>query len=228
MFSDYQPPEALQSALSQAAIAAADLDPASRSVSVVVECPCYISDKLIEQAQRDIAALYGLRSLTVTAVHPADQLHNADPDDLMQMFVQLNSMARGSLAGAQWTWEGSTLHIRLRGNGKQVIEDCIPQVRMSLSRRFSTQVDIRVEAGQALEGKELFDAMEKMRVGSMGQIAAMPAAQKKQQAASEDGAIFGRAFSGNAVPMKDLRPEMGGVIVTGSLFVMAGIIISGV
>ena len=37
MFPEYQPPEALYSALSQAAIVAADLDPESRAVTVLVE-----------------------------------------------------------------------------------------------------------------------------------------------------------------------------------------------
>ena len=36
MFPDYEPPEALRAALSQAAIAAADLDPENRRVAVAV------------------------------------------------------------------------------------------------------------------------------------------------------------------------------------------------
>ena len=218
MFSDYQPPEALQSALSQAAIAAADLEPQTRSVSVAVEFPQYISGKLLDQVRQDICGLYGLRSLEITAVHPADQLQNIEPDELMQMFVKINSMTRGSLAGANWNWEGNTLTIHLKANGKQAIEECVPQVRMELTQRFQTQVEICVEAGESLEGKELFDAVEKMRVDLMGRSVSAPAQQKKQQTVLEDGTFFGRSFTGHPTPMKDLRPDMGGVIVEGVVF----------
>ena len=48
MFSDYAPPEPLESVLSQAAIVAADLDPSARRVCVAIECPQYIPQRLIE------------------------------------------------------------------------------------------------------------------------------------------------------------------------------------
>ncbi len=217
MFSEYQPPEPLQSGLSQAAIVAADLDPETRTISVAVESEQYIPESLLEQAQRQICTLYGLRDLQITPVFSEKELHKIQPEELLQMFVRLNSMTRGSLAGAQWRWQGNTLTVQLKANGKQLIEECVPQVRRTLSQRFQTPVDIQIEAGQSLEGKALFAAMEKMRFGSIGQSAAAPA-QPKKQAASADGAIFGRGFSGNATPMKDLRPNQSGVIVEGRVF----------
>ena len=42
MFPDYEPPEELLSALSQAAIVAADIDPSSRRVHVAVHSEQYI------------------------------------------------------------------------------------------------------------------------------------------------------------------------------------------
>jgi hypothetical protein len=55
-----------------------------------------------------------------------------EADDLMQMFVQYNSMARGSLAGAGWEWEDNKLTIKLRANGKETLLDAVPMVQKTL------------------------------------------------------------------------------------------------
>ena len=100
MFSDYDPPEPLKSALSQTVICAADLDPALRTVDVSLECPYYIPQRHLDQASREIAGIYGLKLLEISVVYPADQLQKIEPEELLAMFVRENSMARGSLAGA--------------------------------------------------------------------------------------------------------------------------------
>ena len=163
MFPDYQPPETLYEPFSQAAITAADIDPEKRSVTVTLASDTYIPQKLLQKAAGDIAAVYELRNLQIEPVYPASQLQTMEADDLMQLFVSENSMTRGSLAGAKWIWEGKTLHIGLMANGKDTLLECVPAVRRTLAQRFGVQVDIQVEAGQNLEGKALFEAMEAMR-----------------------------------------------------------------
>jgi len=121
MFSDYEPPEPLKSALSQAAIVAADLDPAARKIHVAIHSDKYIPQYQLRVAQQDICEIYGLHELLLTATFPADQLTMIEPAELMELFVQQNSMTRGSLAGAQWSWEGQTLLIHLPANGKKVV-----------------------------------------------------------------------------------------------------------
>ena len=163
MFPDYEPPEELRAALSQAAIAAADVDPENRSVNVVLHSDNYIPQRLLDRAGRDIAVLYGLKRLELTATHPGTELHKMEPEELMQLFVSRNSMSRGSLAGAKWEWEGEYLTIRLLGNGKKELEELIPQVQTALRERFAAPVTISIQAGAVLEGKALFEAMESMR-----------------------------------------------------------------
>ena len=102
MFPDYEPPEELRAALSQAAIVAADIDPEAGSVSVAVHSESYIPQRLLDKAGKDIAVLYGLRKLALTATHPESELQKIEPEELMQLFVSRNSMTRGSLAGAKW------------------------------------------------------------------------------------------------------------------------------
>ena len=106
MFSDYEPPEGMKAALSQAAIAAADIHLESRSVQVAAHSPSYIPRRLLETAEREVAALYGLSRVEITVTHPASELQKIEPEELMMLFVSRNSMTRGTLAGAKWEWEG--------------------------------------------------------------------------------------------------------------------------
>lgn len=220
MFPDYRPPEELYTALSQAAIAAADIDPEERSVHVAVHAEHYIPERLLSRAGRDIAALYGLHRLELTATHPAGELTKIENEELMGMFVRCDSMARGSLAGAKWIWEGVNLTIKLVANGKETLLEHVPTVQNILRERFGVPVTITVEAGQALEGKALFDAMESMR-GSV--LESLPTAVVRQEKSEmkvvpPSETFYGKPFKGSAVPMKELSLDMGTVIVEGKVF----------
>ena len=163
MFPDYVPPEELQQALSQAAIVAADIDPEEGRVHVALHSENYIPQRLLTQVEKDITMLYGLRQLVLTATHPETELHKIEPEELMHLFVSRNSMARGTLAGAKWEWNGFDLTVKLVANGKDALAEHIPTVQTVLRERFACPVTITVEAGQTLEGKALFEAMESMR-----------------------------------------------------------------
>ena len=117
MFSQYQPPEDICDVLSQAAVVAADIDPQRRRVEVCVHNEQYLPQRILKTVGEDIAAAYGLHQVEILATHPAHQLQCIEPQELQDLFVAQNSMNRGSLAGARWEWEGSTLHIHLAGNG---------------------------------------------------------------------------------------------------------------
>ena len=221
MFPDYEPPEVLESALSQAAIVAADIDPDHGAVMIAAHAPVYVPKRLIDQAQKEIGRLYGLRSLKLTVTHPGDQLRYIESEELLSLFVELNSMNRGSLAGAKWEWEETALTVKLLGNGKKELEECVPAVQNVLRERFAVPVTIAIEAGTMLEGKALFEAMDSMRLKLMQErpTAAAPAKEKeKQSAAVQSETFYGKPFRGNVVPMKDLNLDMGSVIVEGKVF----------
>ena len=220
MFSGYEPPEALQSALSQAAIMAADIDPATRRVSVVIESEEYIPKRLLDDACREISRMYGLASLELTAIHPAGELHKIEPEELRELFVSRNSMTRGSLAGARWEWRDEQLTVHLMSNGKKELEELVPQVENDLRERFAVPVRIHIESGKTLDGQALFDAMEVMRsqmIASLPKTAA-PKKPEQQSAAENPETIYGKPFRGPAIPMKELSLDMGSVIVEGRVF----------
>jgi hypothetical protein len=142
MFPDYEPPEELQQALSQAAIVAADIFPETGTVETVIHSESYIPQRLLDQTAREIASLYGLRKLTLTATHPESELPKIEPEELMQLFVSRNSMARGTLAGARWTWDGYDLTVKLVANGKDALTEHIPVVQNLLRERFACPVTL--------------------------------------------------------------------------------------
>ena len=141
MFPDYEPPEELEMALSQAAIVAADINPMTRRVDVVIHAERYIPRRILNIAAREIAAVYGLQNLLITSTHPAHQVQFVEPEELMAMFVAENSMAIGILAGAQWEWDGVGFLVRLRGNGKKTLEECLPRVQQILREQELGQPD---------------------------------------------------------------------------------------
>ena len=218
MFPDYQPPEPLDGMLSQAAITAADIDPENRTVTVRMTSDTYIPQRLLTKAAGDIAGIYSLRRLHIEPVYPASQLQSVEPEDWMQLFMLENSMTRGSLAGAAWSWKDNILHIDLQANGKDMLMECVPAVRRRIAAQFGTQVQIEIKAGKNLEGKALFEAMEAMRSSMITTLPANAAAPKKETAPVDNGAIYGKPFKGKSVPMKDMSLDMGIIIVEGRVF----------
>ena len=105
MFAQYDPKESVRDLLSRAEIVSAGIDQATRVINVAIYSPSYISAKVLETVASDICACYRLTALNISAHFPAEQLSQIDPEDLMAMFVEVNSMARSVLAGAKWSWD---------------------------------------------------------------------------------------------------------------------------
>ena len=206
--------------LSQAAIAAADISAEERSVHVVLHSESYIPQRLLDQTAKEISGLYGLRRMNLTATHPASELRKIEPEELRDLFVMHDSMARGSLAGAKWEWSGESLTIRLAANGKAALMEHVPAVQQNLRERFAAPVTIAIETGNELEGKALIDAMQTLREETIRKMPAAVAAQEKREEKpqTQSEAFYGKPFRGNAVPMKDLTMDMGTVIVEGRVF----------
>ncbi len=218
MFSDYEPPEVLEAALSQAAIVAAEIDALKRQIRIIIHSDTYIPQCCLEQVSKELCSLYDLAGLCITARYPASELQKMDAMELMMLFVCQNSMTRGSLAGAKWSWEGNKLTICLLANGKDAICECIPKVREQLKERFGVNVEICVEAVTCLEGQALFDALEKMRMEAIPELPSCGCQEKKPAAPAQPDVLYGKPFRGEAVQMKTVDLNMNTIIVEGKVF----------
>ena len=224
MFPDFAPPEKLAPTLSQAAIVAGEIDPVKRGVSLVLHTENYIPQWELDGVAQAVAGLYGLESLHLQAVHPASQLTKIHPRELMELFVREDSLSRAALAGAGWRWEGNTLHIQLRANGKKALEACVPGVCRNLGERFAAQAQVEIHCGENLEGAQLYAAMEQMRQNMMesipqpggGKTPEKPQSQPKQTQQSQT--IYGKPFQGKPIPMSEVDLNQGFVIVEGKVF----------
>ena len=87
MFPDYEPPEELRAALSQAAIVAADIDMEARGVHVLLHSDSFIPQRLLSSTAREIGQLYGLRSLVIEATHPETELCKMEKEELILLPV---------------------------------------------------------------------------------------------------------------------------------------------
>ena len=219
MFPDYAPPEGWETVLSQAAVVAADIDPVKRQVDLALHSQRYIPKRVMDGVVTDLRNLYGLQNFFVTLTHPADQLTNLEPEELLALFVEENSMHRAALAGAEWTWEAEQLTVRLRGNGVKELEESAAVICRKLRQRFAAPVSIRFEAGQMLEGQALFDAMDKLRYTMLEPRPNGSGGEKKSQpAAAEPTAFYGKPIKGQVTSMKDVTLDMGSVIIEGRVF----------
>ena len=220
MFPDYEPPEEIRKALSQAALVAVDIRAENRSVEVAAHTDTYVPRRLTRQAEKDILSLYGLRNLEITLTHPAAELSKIEPEELRDLFVDLDPMTRASLAGAKWAWDGGHLTVCLVANGKAGVEAQIPAVVKTLQQRFAAEVTISVEANHDLTGAELSKAMEKLREEALSAAptASAKQAQKEERKPQDSDTFYGKPFRGTAVPMKDLNLDMGTIIVEGKVF----------
>jgi len=220
MFPDYEPPEEIRKALSQAALVAVDIRAENRSVEVAAHTDTYVPRRLTRQAEKDILSLYGLRNLEITLTHPATELFKIEPEELRDLFVDLDPMTRASLAGAKWAWDGGHLTVCLVANGKAGVEAQIPAVVKTLQERFAAEVTISVEANHDLTGAELSRVMEKLREEALSAAptASAKQAQKEERKPQDSDTFYGKPFRGTAVPMKDLNLDMGTIIVEGKVF----------
>ena len=222
MFALYQPPEQEAALFAQAAVRAAQIDPVKRTVMVEMEAPGYIPERIIQSVSRQIEEHYGLERLEIYQYFPESELAKLESGELTSMFVAEDSICRGTLAGAKYEWEGTDLTIRLRANGKDTLEACIPAVRQRLNAMFATQVSVSVVSGKDLQGQALYDAMEKIRSEAVIRQAKPVFVEKKTVPAASAGgstdAIYGKPFRATPVPMKDIKLDMGIVTVEGKVF----------
>ncbi len=218
MFPEYTLPQPLEKYLLQAAVTAADIVPEKRSIHLTINSPEYIPQRILAETEQDICSIYGLNKLKIDAQHPANQLSKIEHEELMSLFVSHNPMTRGALAGAQWSWEDTTLNIQLVANGKDSVEECMSAVCEVLYNKFGVRICVNISVGEDLSGQALIDAMADLRNEALKAIPVTESIEKKATAPKESDAFFGRTIKNAPIPMKDLDLNMGSVVVEGRVF----------
>ena len=220
VFSDYDPPQEQYAALQFCRLVQGEINQTERKIHVAFDTDNYIPRRCFDEVEDWLSGHYQLRNVSVECSFPASQVSAIEAEELRDLFVQQDSMARGYLAGALWQWEDNTLTVCIKSNGKQELEKSIPVVKQLLHKRFGAEVEIHIDSACTLEGQALFEAMEKMRQEMVEDLPKLAAEEKKAAPVVSNEAIFGKPFRGKAVAMKDLNLDMGSVIVEGKVFAL--------
>ena len=221
VFARYQPQERDRVLLEKVLLRHADLDPAKGIICVEVDCGEYISDRQWKEISDEITFIYGLNELHLNLHYPLEQLQRMEPEELTQIFVEENSMAKGVLAGCKYSWNGTELHIDLRANGKQTIEECKSAVCRKFKHICGEDVTLSIESHKDLQGQELFDAMEAMRTEMISKNpVAIHEAEKKaaSSAPAPSDTLYGKPFKFPVMPMKEISLDKGVATVEGRVF----------
>ena len=221
LFPDYEPEDEQRALLSALRLRDAQLDRASRTITLELDSEVYITEELLDTARAAIEQRYGLRALELQVHYPESALETLPPRALYRAFTQAYSPAAASLAGARWEITRERIDVHLPANGRAELLEHIPKVQRFIEERFGVRVPIEIHAHSERSAQELFAETERIRREAMKNAPVVAAAKEraaKPSAPMPENWIFGRPFRAEPTPMKDLNLDMYRVCVQGKVF----------
>ena len=220
MFTQYKPGEELQPLLQEAVIRHAEIDQNQKRVSVTLGCPVYISQGQLDRVARELARVYGIRTMQLHPEYQAELLGQMDFSELNQAIIREYALASAILAGAQWSLSDGELHLKLRANGVEEIRPHLRAAEDYIQKRFGQHISIQIESGKELCRQELFEETEKLRQDAIESLE-IPASVAEKKPVAEPAAsnvVYGKPFKGEPTAMKELNLDMFKVAVEGEVF----------
>ncbi len=221
MFSEYEPGEAELNIWKQVELKNAELNPQMRSIVVELFSPHYISHEHVSRITETLTGLYGLQKLDLRLTYPQQAISETEPRDLIDILCVAYPAARALLAGSRWTLDTERVTIHLAVNGKDRLQPHMRPLQDQLQQWFGISPEIILESFSTLEGAALFEETQRIRMKAIKQIplpTVSPSETKSEQRKQlPTDLIYGRPFSGEATPMKDLSLDMHKVIVEGEV-----------
>ncbi|MDD6642817.1 MAG: PolC-type DNA polymerase III [Firmicutes bacterium] len=221
MFFEYQPDEPLRAALLQAAVSHAEIDQENKSISLSVLFSEYLPAKDLQEAEQALCGLYGLHRVTIKPQYPASELQKLEGTELSRVLIARYSPAVASLAGCTWELAEGESTLYLRANGKDAMLPHLPAAEQYIFERFGVRTQIKIVAGNELDGEALFAETERLRQEAARDLPAVPAATSGGKKAEQPPSmIYGKPFKGAALAMREITLDQQGerVIVEGKIF----------
>ncbi len=223
LFPDLDLGEELEALLQQNTVESVDLRVKEREVAVVIRSEVYLPLGLLTRLEQRVRDHYELKTVSVEPRYEAALLKEMDFSDLTGLLTGFYPAAPAILAGCRWEAEENTLHAHLKGNGLSDLKPHLHRAEAWLGECFGTPVRIELHAGKELSAEELFAETKRIREEAMEQApapmlrteASRPAG--KNEAQSSD-LIFGKPFSQELTPMRELNADMFKVCVEGEVF----------
>ncbi len=218
LFPNLNTPE-LQALTERMQVAGVDLNAEERSITVRVRCRCYERAALLQQCERAIARAYGLRSVKLDPVFPANELSKLEPTEVVRLLSEVYSPARGILAGAKWQIDDAagTVRADLQANGADELAPHLYQADEILGRMFDREVHIELHSAHAMDVSALFDRTEALREKMISQLPRVETPRGEATPKESFSILYGRRFQGKPIPISSLDLDMGRVIIEGEV-----------
>ena len=222
LFGAYEPEEHIKELLEDVRIFSAEVDMKARSAEVIVRPEVYVPLKSIRKVEQGISHTYGISRFTLKAVYGSEGIGLLRPEDVGEYLAELFAPSLSILAGCRYEIEGDTLHIYLKGNGKDMLTRHIFKAQQWLSDMFETEIHIDVVVGKEPDAKALFAATEKIRQQTLEKLPKVSEPVKLQKIAATENPnlLYGKAIKGDVTPLKNISMDSGRVVVEGEIFAL--------
>ncbi len=222
MFFEYQPHEPLRAYLEQAAVCRGEIDRENKHIELHISAPDYIPLQSVEQAEREIGELYGLRMVNIVPNYPREALAHIEGTDLSRQIIQAYSPAAAILAGCRWELASGESFLHLRANGKDQITPYLYHAERYIKKCFSVETKITLVCGEEKGLEELFAQTEQIRKEAMRDIPAVNFTSEKSEKkpAESASAIYGKPVKGKVIPMSEITQDRQGekLVIEGKIF----------
>ena len=200
-----------------------DLHVKEREVSVRVRSEVYLPLGLLSRTEQTLREHYDLKAASIEPRYDPVLLPTLDFSDLTGLLTGFYAAAPAILAGCRWEIEDTIVHAHLRGNGVTELRPSLRRAEDWLSVCFGVPVRIELHGGKELSAEELFAETKRIRDEAREQAPAPvvraedPRPTEKKETRSPD-MLFGKPFSQEPTPMRELNADMFKVCVEGEVF----------
>ncbi len=206
-----------------------------RTIDVTVRFDNFIPDVLVDKAKAQIIQFMGLSSLNFEYFYKSEMFCDKWIPFLVKELERKFSAGKTFLDGALYTVEDSKITITLKRNGKEILkqlgidEYILKTVRQRFDRVVSVEIVSSMPNAPEEEAKALLEVQKQEATKIKAPAPDKPKEEKKKQPAvktyddlpislTNAKAVFGTQIKQKPVPIKDISPEDGSVVVWGDVF----------
>ncbi len=206
-----------------------------RTISVTVRFDCYVPDSIVEKAKGQISSYMALSSLDFEYKYPEGLYCDGWFPFIAKELEEKFSAGRTFLDGALYSIENNLFTITLRKNGKNILNQLGVEeyIVKAVKRRFDKSVSVKIISSSPNaaeeEAKALLELQKQEAAKVKPPVTERTAEPKKKEPAvktyddlpislTNAKAVFGAQIKQKPVPIKDISPEDGSVVVWGDVF----------
>ncbi len=226
LFRAYTPDDHIRPLLDDVRVFDAEIDMAVRRVRVTIHLQAYLPYQDLRKIEQGIASAYSIRIMELHPLYSSSLLPSMQCEDVGLYLKDLFAPSLSILAGCQYALCENTIHMNLRGTGKDLLAPYVGKAERWLSEIFDTSINLELTDNGMVDAQALFSATEEIRRNTINGHSPTPATpastEKRRIAAPVSNLIYGKAFHGDTItPMKEIHMDSGRIVVEGEVFAIS-------